>query len=183
MVSHRIFLLIFLASVGATAAPTPMSSSSRAISPYWGLFVSPIGFAVDSRKTVWKVSEIPEGSENAQFALRTASALLTVRIDENKNARNPQSYMNSWTALYSRLGFEILGNRPFTQNGETAYVLDMIRKDKNAQARQAVFFRDNKAIIVNCQDSVEAFRTSLSECNKIIRSFRWIDPNILVPNF
>jgi hypothetical protein len=178
---NRFLVLTVLFALNASAAPVPLSSSSKAVAPFWGLYLSESGYVLDARKTGWKFSEIPEGSENAEHALRFQKALLTVRVDTNKKARNPKSYMNSWLALYNRLGFEILGNRPFTQNGETAYVLDMVRKDKGLQARQAVFFKDDKAIIVNCQDEAGAFKTSLGECNKVIRTFRWLDPAIQVP--
>ncbi|MEQ1879076.1 MAG: hypothetical protein ABL958_20720, partial [Bdellovibrionia bacterium] len=98
---------------------------------------------------------------------------LTVRLDETRKARNPKTYMESWMTLYHRLGFDILGQRPFEQNGDTAYVIDMIQRDRSRQARQAIFFRGQIAVIVNCHDNTEKFKSSLGECNKVIRSFRW----------
>lgn len=173
----QFIVLSFTALVASTGftAPVPATSTSRIVSANWGLFQSPEGFALDARGSAWQVSEIPEGAENAEAAYRIplSKSLLTIRVDEAKRARQPKAYMESWMTLYHRLGFDILGTRPFEQNGDTAYVVDMIQKDKSKQARQAIFFRNNKAIIISCHDEIEPFKKSLNECNKVIRSFRW----------
>lgn len=169
----------------SSAAPVPLTSSSAAVAPYWGMVQSPEGYAIDTRKTRWKVSDIPQGAERADAAFRIdkSEGLLTVRIDDLKKARTPKSYMDSWMALYLRLGFEILGTRPFEHNGDTAYVVDLLQKDRSRQARQAIFFRNNQAVIISCHDVKESFAAALLECNKVIQSFRWTKPNIQAPRF
>jgi hypothetical protein len=178
-----ILLNIILSSFQLSASPSPMTSTSKAVAPFWGLMQSPGGYVLDTRKTNWRVAETPEGAERAEAAFRIpdTEGLLTVRLDESKKARNPKSYMDSFMTLYHRLGFDVLGTRPFEQNGDTAYVIDLLQKDRGRQARQAVFFRGTQAVIISCHDLKEKFTGSLSECNKVIRSFRWSRPNLQSP--
>jgi len=170
----------FFVSV-ALAAPIPMTSSSQLVSPLWGLLRSEDGFQMDSRKTSWTISEGPTENNDIVALFMGAErkgrkrATLTVRLDENKKELKPAQYFRGFLRLYQRLGTKILGHQAFRQNGELAYLIDVINEDLNVQSRQVLFFKDKKVAVINCQDQKDYFKEQLSTCNQLIKSFQWLD--------
>jgi hypothetical protein len=168
-----------MATIKAFASPIPMTSSSSAIAPYWGLYRAPQGFEIDSRKTGWKVSDSSMANENILVLFESpekfenVSAMLTARVDESRKAKNPKAYVEGWMSLYNRLGFDVLAHRPFEHRGETAFVVDLIQKSDKRQVRQALFFRGTQVVVITCNDHKDHFKETLPQCNRMIESFRW----------
>ena len=169
----------FLFSTAVLAAPIPMSSSSKAVAPFWGLYRSDKGFTVDGRGSNWQISEGPTGAANILALYKSTvragerPATLSVRVDDNIQRQKPGSYIKSWLLLYHRLGLDVKGHQPFLHNGEKGYVLDVIDRNLSVQSRQALFFRGSQVVILTCSDAKLKFDDSLPTCNKLIRSFKW----------
>jgi hypothetical protein len=169
----------------AQAAPIPMSSSSRAISPFWGLFLSDKGFSVDGRASRWEIADPPADSLNVLALFKSPTkgtarpATMSVRVDDNTQRLQPQKYIKGWLLLYHRLGLDVKGHQPFLQNGETGYVLDVVDRGLSVQSRQALFFRGSQVVILTCTDAKAQFVDSLATCNQIIRTFKWSEKSDL----
>ncbi|MGE3973902.1 MAG: hypothetical protein AB7F59_05175 [Bdellovibrionales bacterium] len=162
-----------------------MSSSSKAVEPYWGLYRSERGFSVDGRSTGWKIAEGPEDSPHVLALFKSVDsagqrpATLSVRIDDNTQKLRPPNYIKSWLLLYHRLGLDVKGHQPFLHNGEKGYVLDVVDRKLSTQSRQALFFRGTQVVILTCSDAKASFTNALPTCNKLIRSFKWSEDSSL----
>lgn len=105
---------------------------------------------------------------------KTASAAsLTVRVDELKKDTSIDRYIQRWMKEYPRYGFDVLGSKPFVQNNQRGYVLDLVNREQGKQLRQVVFVKQKNAVILTCRDQIATFNTSLKSCNQIIRTFTW----------
>jgi hypothetical protein len=173
-----IFALLAGLSI-AHAAPIPMTSSSKAVSPLWGMFRSELGFRVDGRDSGWKISEGPEDNEKMLAIFKGPSEgrekppIFTVRVDQNNSKQKSKDYVKSWLLFYDRLGIQVLGHQPFNHNGENGYVLDLLNTNLKTQSRQALYFRGTQVVVLTCSDETKVFNTSLPVCNKLIKSFNW----------
>jgi len=179
---RTLIVLFVLASLHVMAAPLPMTSSSQAIAPLWGMFRSDLGFTIDGRGTGWKISEGPQENQKvlAIFsgpAEGHRSPLLTVRVDENSTQQKHKDYIKSWLTFYERLGIQVLGHQSFKNNEEQGYVLDLLNSDLNTQSRQALYFKGARVVVLTCSDEPQHFNNSLTICNKLIKSFNWGTPN------
>ena len=66
---------------------------------------------------------------------------MTVRIDRGVGkARNIKGYVQQWMGDYAKLGYRVLGSRPFRHKNETSYVIDVRNTKSKKQVRQVVFF-------------------------------------------
>lgn len=164
----------------AQAAPIPMTSSSKAVSPLWGMFRSELGFVVDGRDSGWKISEGPEDNEKMLAVFKgplqaghEKPPIFTVRVDQNNSKQKSKDYVKSWLLFYDRLGIQVLGHQPFNNNGEGGYVLDLLNTNLKTQSRQALYFRGTQVVVLTCSDETKSFNTSLPTCNKLIKSFNW----------
>jgi hypothetical protein len=184
--------LFFLATV-SNAAPIPGTATSKLVSPQIGLYHSPIGFQINAAHTGWAHVAPPAGNKFIATAYRAepgsvasqmhadlhsqkpvgAPASLTVRVDELDKAVPIDRYVAKWMKEYPRYGFDVLGSKPFTQNKQKGYVLDLVNRDQGKQLRQVVFMKQKQAVIITCRDRVATFQTSLKACNQIIKTFTW----------
>ena len=101
------------------------------------------------------------------------AASLTVRVDELQKEIPLDKYIQKWMKEYPRYGFDVLGSKPFVQNKQRGYVLDLVNREQGKQLRQVVFLKQKKAVILTCRDRIVSFQDNLKGCNKIIRSFEW----------
>lgn len=147
------------------------------------------GFLFSKLDTSWFTAPTPEDKKDIHLLFRSPNTnkgfqpIMTVRVDKNVgNTRNIKNYVEQWMGDYARLGYQVLGSRSFRHKKEVSYVIDVRNQKSKKQIRQAVFFRrKQKAVILTCIDNTSTFRTSLKECNKIIRSFAWM-PQTPLPN-
>jgi hypothetical protein len=102
---------------------------------------------------------------------RTAS--LTVRVDKLSKTIPLAKYVNRWQKEYPKYGFDLLGSKPFVQNKNQGYVLDLLNRQSGKQMRQVIFMNDKKraAIILTCRDDVSRFKSTIKGCNQIVRTF------------
>lgn len=176
---YFLHLFCFCLCSASFASPIPMTGSSKAVSPFWGLFHSSQGFSVDGRKTGWEIAEGPASNDNVLAIFKGPATdkdrnpLFTVRVDEDKKNQKPEQYVRSWLLLYRRLGLDVLGHQPFTQNGNKGFVIDVLNPGQNMQTRQALFFRGEKVVVLTCNDQKSTFNKSLVACNQLIKSFQW----------
>ena len=109
-------------------------------------------------------------SANAKVS---APATLTVRVDDLDKEVPLDRYIAKWMKEYPRYGFDVLGSKPFVQNKQKGYVLDLVNRNQGKQLRQVVFLKQKKAVILTCRDGVATFQKSLASCNQIIKTFTW----------
>jgi hypothetical protein len=177
---NRFFvLLIFVVSQSALAAPHPGTATSTLISPQLGVYRSPLGFQVSAGTSGWKQTEAP--SDNKFIAAlykspnKADGGTLTIRVDKLPKDIALDKYVQRWMKEYPKYGFDVLGSKPFAQNKDRGYVLDLINRDSGRQLRQVVFLKKQKAVILTCRDLTSAFKDSLKGCNQIIRTFQWTE--------
>lgn len=177
------YLLIVLATFSATlaaAAPHPVTSSSEIVTRHLSSFVSSHGFRIDASGTDWVQAEPPKTNKyivslfQAPVRQGKLQPSLTVRVDELKDAMTLPNYVHKWLKEYPKFGFDVLGSKPFTQDGISGQVVDILNHEGYRQLRQVVFLKNKTAVILTCRDEREHFRPTLKACNQIIRSFRWI---------
>lgn len=170
---------LFTGRVGA--APIPGTATSTLVSPQLGIYRSPMGFQIGAGDSGWKQSEVPTDSKfisalyKAPNAKTADSGTLTVRIDKLAKETPLDKYVQRWMKEYPKYGFDVLGSKPFAQNKDRGYVLDLINRDNGRQLRQVVFLKKQKAVILTCRDQSATFKDSLKGCNQIIRTFQWTE--------
>lgn len=173
------FLLCLLVSSLSAAAPTPGTSSSELVSQSKGSFLSDAGFKVNSAQTKWLLATPPADSKYMVSMYRSPKAYegvyasLSVRLDRLDKDKTLKQYMQKWLKRYPRFGFKVLGAQKFKQNGHRGYVVDLAHQTGQRQLRQAVYLKNRVAVVMTCRDHLDNFKSTLKDCNKIIRSFRW----------
>lgn len=103
----------------------------------------------------------------------TSAATLTVRVDELPKDIAIDKYIQKWMKEYPRYGFDVLGSKPFVQNKQRGYVLDLVNREQGKQLRQVVFLKQKRAVIMTCRDRIATFQANLKGCNQIVRTFTW----------
>jgi hypothetical protein len=168
-------------SPSAFSAPIPGTATSTLVSPHLGLFRSPAGFQVSAGTSGWTHNEAPAGNKLIA-TLYTAPATktknkdlasLTVRVDKLSKDIPIKNYVQRWMKEYPKYGFDVLGSKPFAQNKQKGYVLDLVNRDSGKQLRQVVFLDKQKAVIFTCRDQAKTFKDALKGCNQIVRTFQW----------
>jgi hypothetical protein len=164
----------------ASAAPIPGTATSTLISPTSGLFRSPLGFHLNAGTSGWKQSEGPVDNKFIATMYKAPASkisgdagTLTVRVDRLPKDIALDKYVQRWMKEYPKYGFDVLGSKPFAQNKDRGYVLDLINRDNGRQLRQVVFLKKQNAVILTCRDQSTTFKESLKNCNQIIRTFQW----------
>lgn len=135
-------------------------------------------FKFKKTKTSWWRAPVPASKKGVAVLFRAPLStqkdfqpIMTVRVGKTK--QNINNYIASWMGDYSKLGYDILGSRPFKHENYRAYVVDVKNTTTKKQARQIIFLKDNNTVILTCIDKVQTFKSSLAECNKIVKSFSW----------
>ena len=172
-----IFIMFFLISSLVLAVPKPETGEKT--KPKLGVYKSDFGFEIQAGKTSWVQTEPPEKSRFIETIYRSPimrnniHASLTVRVDNMKDKTDLKSYVKRWVKEYPKYGYDVLGSQPFKNGAQWGYVIDLINPAKNRQIRQVIHLSENVAVIITCRDHSATFNTSLKECNKITKNFRW----------
>jgi hypothetical protein len=166
----------------AHAAPIPGTATSTLVSPQLGVYRSPLGFEISAGDSGWKQGEAPGDNKFIATIYKAPvknskgeAGSLTVRVDKLAKELVIDKYVQRWVKEYPKYGFDVLGSKPFSQNKERGFVLDLINRDNGRQLRQVVFLKKQKAVILTCRDQVSTFKDSLKNCNQIIRTFQWTE--------
>lgn len=181
-----VFVLSIISwSFSASAAPHPGATAALA-APKLGIYRSPLGFQISAGESGWKQSAAPSDNryiatiyaapkKNNQKGDSNDGAMLTVRVDRLAKSTTLERYVHKWTREYPKFGFDVIGSQSFVQKKDKGFVLDLINRDTGKQLRQVVFLKNQKAVIMTCRDQSEMFKTTLQNCNQIIRTFEWVN--------
>lgn len=168
--------LLYSAAYPALAAPHPASGSSALVSAEKGLFWLPKGFSVKTENTSWQLSDAgKDGSKISYLTTKSPKALLSVQTDSLKTDLKLEDYAKRWVKDYSLYGFDILGTKVFTHNGQKSLVIDLLQKKQRQQLRQVLFLKNKKIVVITCQDEEKKFPDILAECNQVAKSFDWME--------
>lgn len=173
------YLIIALILLAQTAFAAPIPGAGSKAKPQLGVYKSPQGFEIQTAGSSWIQSSPPKQTRYIATMFRSPTmkndvrATLTVRVDKMKTAMDINDYVKIWTKEYPKFGFDVKGSKKFTMNGNKGYVIDLLNPVKKRQLRQVIFMKDKKAVLMTCRDHQETFKSSLAECNKMIKSFKW----------
>jgi hypothetical protein len=171
-----ILLAVFVAQ---TSFAAPIPGVSNKVKPALGIYKSPQGFEIQTAGSDWIQSAPPKKTRYIATMFRSPQiknnmrATLTVRVDQLQSPLQINDYVKRWTREYPKFGFDVKGSKKITMNGNIGYMIDLVNPAKKRQLRQVIFLKDKKAVLMTCRDHVDNFRTSLAECNKMIRGFKW----------
>ena len=177
--SILLFICSFLFSIPTLAAPIPGTTSSALVAPKLGIYKSRFGFEIMANNTTWVQSQPPQKSRFIETVYRSpisrnnVRASLSVRVDNMKKKASLKKYVSRWVKEYPKYGYDVLGSRPFKASGKKGYVVDLVNQKKKRQLRQVIYLKKNRAVLMTCRDHTSSFKSSLRECNKIIKSFAW----------
>lgn len=172
--------MIFILSlfiVAAQGAPIPLTSTSALISRNDGLYRSPLGFSIHSSDTGWK--QLPPPNKNEYIVTMYESlgeatpSALTVRVDELKKSTPLDEYSKKWLRDYPRFGFDVITAKKVRVGDNVGYMLDLLSRENKKQLRQLLFVKDKRAVTLTCRGERAKFKTTVRDCNDIIRTFRW----------
>ncbi len=173
-------LFISLAALNSTvalAAPIPLTSTSALISRNEGLYRSPLGFSIHASETGWKQLPPPNKNEYivTMYENRSTStpSALTVRVDELKRPTPLEEYSKKWLRDYPRFGFDVITAKKVRVGDNVGYMLDLLSRENKKQLRQLLFVKDKRAVTLTCRGDRDKFKTTVRDCNEIIRTFRW----------
>lgn len=176
-----LFLLVTLLTLAEAlnAAPIPLTSTSRFTSEHNGMFRSPLGFSLHAGNTNWE--QVPAPADNPFIATiyrateieNGVQAALTVRIDELDETSTLDSYSKKWLKDYPRFGFEILSAKKVKVGRQIGFLLDLVNRESQKQLRQILFLHGKNAVTLTCRDQIQTFRSTVRDCNAIIRTFQW----------
>lgn len=171
-----IFLFTLIIS-SAQAAPIPLTSTSALISRNEGLYRSPLGFSIHSSETGWK--QLPPPNKNEYIVTMyesrgtTSPSALTVRVDELKKPTPLDEYSKKWLRDYPRFGFDVITAKKVRVGDNVGYMLDLLSRENKKQLRQLLFVKDKRAVTLTCRGDRDKFKSTIRDCNEIIRTFRW----------
>jgi hypothetical protein len=170
-----IFTLLFpcLTPFLAMASPFP-GVGAALLKPQSGLFLISHGFHL-SIADGWIADEDLRFSStadpNAKFSIK----------EENLSADTSlEAYAKKWMKDYASYGFDFLGSRPFVNRNPgnkitKGLVVDLLHKASDKQLRQVIFLNKKQAVVLTCVDQKENFSRLLGDCNRMIRSFQWVN--------
>ena len=164
----------------STAAPIPGTSSSQFLNVNEGQYISQYGFKISAKNTSW-IHTIP--SKQSKYILteyrsprvyKGIQSALTVRLDAPQHRLSLKNYMKKWLNDYPRFGFKVLGSKPIKVDKQLGFMIDLINYKSKRQIRQVVFLKNKTAVILTCRAHRKNFKKSVTDCNKIIKNFKWM---------
>jgi hypothetical protein len=170
-------ITVLLAVTTSFAAPIP--GAGNKVKPQLGVYKSPQGFEIQTASTNWIQTNPPKNTRYIATMFRSPveknkmRATLTVRVDQLEKQMEISQYVKRWTKEYPKFGFDVKSSKKFAMNGQSGYVVDLVNPSKKRQLRQVIFMKEKKAVLLTCRDHISSFKTSLNECNKMIKSFKW----------
>ncbi len=172
-----LFVLSF--QLPAFGAPIPGTSSSKLMEGKLGVYKSKFGFEILAKNTPWIQTKPPKKSRFIETVYRSpitrnnVRGTLTVRVDNMKKGTSLKSYVKRWIKEYPKYGYDVLGSKAFKTGKKKGYVIDLINQRKKRQLRQVIYLNKKTAVLMTCRDHTKSFRSTLKECNNIVKGFRW----------
>jgi len=144
------------------------------------LYSSDEGFSLNPKDTSWIKTTTPNdltGKVEALFRTKASlpsSPTFTVRVDKDTRLRTLKDYSTKWLKGFGQFGLEVLGHQYFkNKENESGFVIDLANSTSKKKLRQAIFFKNAKAVILTCMDQAETFKSSIKPCNELIQTFSW----------
>jgi len=174
------YYAFFIICDSSFAAPHPGVGSSLLSNPDLGAFLAPLGFRIQTLGTDWVPRESSKTSAFESYRLgpqdeKNIDAFLSVRTDNLDKKMSLDNYVKKWIRDYPQLGFEFYGTKALNLQGSPGLVIDFIQRAKEKQVRQVILQKGAKLAVLTCTDKRELFNKTLATCNKIIRSFEWVE--------
>lgn len=172
-------LLITTILLAQNAFSAPHPGGVNKAKPTLGVYNSPQGFQIQTAGTDWIQAAPPKNTRYIATVFRSPNkkndmhATMTVRVDQLNSPMALNAYVKRWTQEYPKFGFDVKGTKKFSLNGNDGYFVDLVNPVKQRQLRQVIFMKDKKAVLLTCRDHINNFKSSIVECNKFIRSFKW----------
>ncbi len=164
-------IVFFVASASAMRVPESLNQS---------LYSSDEGFTINPKKTAWLRSSVPndlKGKVEVLFRMKSpsdGSPTFTVRIDKDITEKSLKEYTGKWLKGFGQFGLEIMGHKYFkNKNNELGFFVDITNSTSKKKMRQAIFFKNSKAVILTCMDQAHTFKKAVRPCNELIHSFSW----------
>ncbi len=167
----------FLYTTLSLAAPAPGLISAAHLQNDHQLIASNIGFSITAKDTNWKIVEDTEATKNRHSQIKPpkGNALLSIKINKNIKQNNLKDYVKYWRNDYQRLGLEVLKAQPIKINGNVSYMMDLYNSKSEIQLRQVMLLKNGNSVVLTCSDNKEAFKESFKDCNKILKTFTWLE--------
>ena len=149
------------------------------VAPKLGIYKSKFGFEILAQNSNWIQTNPPKKSRFIETVYRSpvmrndVRATLTVRVDNMKDQTSIKKYVKRWIKEYPKYGYDVLGSKAFKSGKKRGYVIDLVNARKKRQLRQVIYLNKKTAVLMTCRDHSTSFSSSLKECNKIVRNFRW----------
>lgn len=173
----KLLVFFILAPLIALSAPYPATSTSALTAPEKGLYFLHKGFTVKTEGSDWIPVSKSEKSllDTVRFAAKDKpkNGSLSIRTDKVSKTASLEIYTRKWMRDYPNYGFEVLSAKNFNLNGSPALVVDMLSRSKNKQIRQVILKNEDRVAIMTCLDDQANFKSSLKQCNQIMKSFSW----------
>lgn len=134
------------------------------------------GFSLNLKNGPWVQAPSPTKNKEGLYFKNSSSksaSIMSVQVDHDTSFKSLKEYTTKWLKSYSQFRIEVLGYKFFkTPNQDSGFVVD-IKSSSNKKSRQAVFFKDSKAIVITCTDADSQFSEVVKSCNDVINSFSW----------
>lgn len=151
------------------------------------VYSSSEGFTLNPKDTSWIKATTPSDlSEKVEALFRTKklsnnNRTLTVRVDGKTPHKTLKEYTGTWLKGFGQFGLDVIGHQYFrNKENVTGFVVDLSNTASKKKMRQAIFFKNSKAVILTCMDQAETFRESIKTCNELIQTFSW-NEKVLAP--
>lgn len=173
-----LFMTLFLWTSNSMGAPLPQEGS-KTLAPELGVHNSRFGFEILAQNTDWIKTPPPQKSRYIETVYRSpevrneSRGTLTVRVDRMKSDAPLKSYVKRWVKEYPKYGYNVLGSKPFRSRGKAGYIIDLIHNKKQRQLRQVIYLKNKTAVLMTCRDHRKNFKSSVKDCNRIVKGFRW----------
>ncbi len=168
----RLTLIFFIfISQRVQSAPWPGTSSSAVFSSDYNFLLTFEKINLSTKGLNWSM-----GENIHRWKQKNGNGQLLLSFDRLQSQSNIGDHQKKWIKEYLSYGFEVLNQKPFIhQNKIPAQLFDLIHKERNKQVRQYIFQTKQQIAIFTCTDYPSQFRTTVTECNQIIRTFMFDD--------
>lgn len=142
-------------------------------------YVSERGFQLKTQNTNWLKSSSSAKDVEILFQLKpelkNKSATLSVRIDDETKASTLEDYVKTWVPKFPQFGLDVLNYQYYKMTPQVqAFVVDLTNTTSGKYVRQVFFHKNKRAIIFTCMDDQKNYKSTVSNCNELIKTFTWV---------
>jgi hypothetical protein len=183
-------LLSFSLGVGfssqkAESSPHPARISSALSSPIAGNFFLSQGFKLGTLDSGWILKSTKDFTASLDqvfysHPLHPGAEFSVVNQILNRPS-SLENFSKRWMRDYANYGFEVLGTKSFAENQNRGLVIDLFHRASQKQARQVLFVKNPKAVVLTCTQDQKKFSETLGACNQMIKNFSWVQNPVFAP--